>query len=187
MKRRMRLLFLATTISALMPIGNPSQARAGDPGRGCAIQSPLDSPDCPGKNAAGDDALGVTGAFFPYWNPLVPISNRWNYTDVIPYYSGICRWGIFHKDRCCQHSEGPDVAPAPAVAGVGYGIFTGSPQNEAVLLHLGGAGQGLPRATSMMAPPPASKTPDDSKPTRARESDEPKKETGKTKEKARDL
>jgi hypothetical protein len=142
MKPRDSLLLGSAVLAAMLSPAATAGARAGDHGRGCAILSPLESLDAPGHSAANPDAAGCKCTFYPYYSPIIPISCRWRYHPLVPYYCGYCKRAPGCGGAALVFGTGcPDV-------GLGtYGVYSGAPHDEATLLRLGGGGPLPPHAT----------------------------------------
>ena len=163
MIRQLSLLVSSTALAGMISLALPGNVQAvslksGSRTRAPAITSPVDHPDVPGPGAVGPKPgpwLGphAWGTFYPYYSPVIPVSKRWRYHKYTPYYPGYCRpWG---KHPPMYGSEdwlglGPDAIVGPGA--ITFGPYTGAPQNETVLLHLGGTGLTPP-------PPPESHEP----------------------------
>lgn len=134
-----RLASLGGT-AALAAVLSVSAAAAGEHDvRGCAIMSPLDSPDVDSNRFL----CHRYGYFVPYYgSPLTPISTRWRPIVYVPYYCGYCRPHVRYAYP--PYGDGGAGLPAPgcnigSLPGVGtYGPYTRAPRDEATLLHLGG-------------------------------------------------
>ena len=153
MKRQLSWLLGAPAAALVLSLGMTAPARAGHDERGCAILSPLDSADPPGFNSANGD-IGKKGGFIPYYSPLIPVSVRWSYCYLVPYYCGYCRWSNgCGPESCC----GAGIVPAGERGAVGtYGAFTGAGRDDALFWKMGGNGL-LPYGAP---PPPRSGPPD---------------------------
>lgn len=160
------LLLLGAAPVILTMLAVPAAVHAGNP-RGIAILSPVENPD-PYGIAAGGAHGGVAdphATYTPYYSPMIMVSPRWRAKHLVNYYRGYCR--AFHHgpypigpcgtmpgaDCCCGAEEG-----AVAVGQGDYGGYSGASQDEATLLHLGGAGLDGPAVYphDKMIMPPAS-------------------------------
>lgn len=108
MKKPFRWFFYSPSVAALLWLGVTAPVHGGEQ-RGCAIRPPFESPDRPGFNSANGD-IGKKGGFFPYYSTLVPISARWRYKELIPYYPGYCRKGTHGASRDADEVEHATVA-----------------------------------------------------------------------------
>jgi hypothetical protein len=107
-------------------------------GPGIGILPPTESPDKPSHHPKP--------LFIPYYSPLTPISSRWRPVQFVPYYRGYCA-GHTRVDphRGVPYGNGGVFGTSAGNCQAGladgsYGIYSGAPQDEARLLHLGGAG-----------------------------------------------
>jgi hypothetical protein len=141
---------LPSLAAVVLSLGMSAPARAGHDERGCAILSPVDCPDPPGFNSANGD-IDKRGGFIPYYNPLIPVSVRWRYCYLVPYYCGYCRW----CSTGCS-TEGCCGAAGEAGAAGTYGVFTGARRDDALFGKMGGNGL-VPYCDG---PPPRSGPPD---------------------------
>lgn len=132
MKRRLSLLVGSTALAAFLSLAVTANAPAAH-NRGNAICSPLESPDPPGCSATGPCAV-YKCMFNPYYSPIIPIACRWRTTCLTPYYPCYCPW-FHHAGPCVCTCPGLGFGPVGS-----FGGYTGTPQDEEVLLHLGGAG-----------------------------------------------
>jgi hypothetical protein len=124
-------LFRSSAVAAGLLLGLTAAAHSGPEEGGCAILPPYESPDPPGYNSANGD-IDRKGGFYPYYSPLAPISVRWGYKELIPYYPGYHRKGKHGVTSCGSAGMGYECAAEAGVAldlppGVSfdYGRFTG--------------------------------------------------------------
>lgn len=145
MTRRIRCFCLSLGLAALTgSLGLPSPAEGGGSdqpakrSRGVGILPPTECPDT-------DHPHQWKCLFTPYYSPLTPIPCRWRPVVYIPYYCGYCPSTRVRPKHGVPYGE-PGIAvhpndPAYLDPGLsGYGGYTGAPQDEERLLHLGGNG-----------------------------------------------
>jgi hypothetical protein len=138
MKTPLSWLALTSAVAVVLSLGAAAQAR-GPHERGCAILSPIDSPDPTGCNSANCD-IGKKGACLPYYSPLVPVSSRWCCGKLVPYYCGYCPWG---KHGAGEYgAPGSEIVVGPAGVPVAdYGAFTGGTgKDDKLFWRMGGNG-----------------------------------------------
>lgn len=143
MKKPLVWLCCASALPLLLSLGVAASAQGRDE-RGCAILPPYESPDPPGFNSANGD-IDRKGGFYPYYSPLVAISCRWGYKELIPYYPGYCRKSRHAPNRCggagCDDGVPVGAVDASTGAAFTYGAFTGRTANDDnVFWRMGGNG-----------------------------------------------
>ena len=122
--RRLPILFGSTALAAILAVAATADARGligcSARERGCAIQSPIDSPDlC-------DSPVGGIYRIVPYYCGYTA-----GHQNVAPMYAPSSGYGYGYN------------WPAPGAKGSGnYGYFTGARKDEANLKRLGGIGAG---------------------------------------------
>jgi hypothetical protein len=147
----------SSTVATVLWLGVTVPVHGGHQERGCAILPPYESPDPPGFNSANGD-IDRKGGFYPYYSPLVPISVRWGYKQVIPYYPGYCRHGKHGASGCPGAHDGAPSGPMvePTGGRFDYGAFSGGAgQDDTRFWRMGGNGL-VPYGT----PQPPRSTPD---------------------------
>lgn len=135
-------LFLAYPANAQVTDG------LGMKNRGCAICSPLDSPDCPGWMPKCWKV-----PYWPYYSPLVPISSRWKTCRLTPYYCGYLPPKHAPDSYAVGGCDGTGVPLGAVIPGdprfSSYGVFMGAVQNDTLFWRMGGNG-----LVPYCAPPP---------------------------------
>lgn len=139
MHKPLTRLIRSSALTMVLSLGLTAAAH-GEEVRGCAILPPYESPDPPGFNSANGD-IERKGGFYPYYSPLVPISVRWGYKHVVPYYTGYHPRGKHGAGRCpsapgCGSALDNGLASGgtlevPAGTSFDYGGFTGGAGKDA--------------------------------------------------------
>ncbi len=129
MRRRSAFVVGCTVLSATLVHATGAQAgcrcRCPDPCRGCAIMSPIESPDpC-------DPPVGGAYKYRPYYRGYAP-----DFCCFPPMYGTVSSYPYSGPGF---GPGGLGTRPAP-YGGANYGAFSGASRDEARLLRLGGFG-----------------------------------------------